>query len=139
MGERRSLTRQRSFLRGRVFFINRQDSENCLIRDISLRGTRIMSSDLVTTPGLIDLHIPRRSQAIRARVEWRRGNELGLNFPEAATSPPESVNLVQRIAQLEIERASLQRMVQRLKSKRLHAGSAEPVSPPRAFCGIVEV
>ena len=50
MTERRSVSRQKSFLQGRIFFNNRRTSVDCLIRDISPYGARLIFSDAVTTP-----------------------------------------------------------------------------------------
>jgi hypothetical protein len=38
MSERRTSSRQKAFLQGRIFFNNRRTSVDCLIRDISEQG-----------------------------------------------------------------------------------------------------
>jgi hypothetical protein len=108
----------KNLLRGRVYFDNRRESIDCLVGDISAQGARIIFSDEVTIPDFIDLNIPQREQTIHACVEWHVGNELGLSFIDAAhasSAPLEfGYYLARRVAQLELELASLRRAIKRL-------------------------
>ena len=120
MGERRRSERQKSFLRGCVYFNKRRGAIDCLIRDISDSGARIIFSDTVNVPDLIDLYIPQKERTVRARVQWRHGDEIGLAFPDAARAAggsPAAGELAQRVSQLETEIASLRRVLKRLKSE----------------------
>ncbi|MGD0024581.1 MAG: PilZ domain-containing protein [Xanthobacteraceae bacterium] len=120
MGERRRSVRQKSFLRGCVYFNKRRGAMDCLIRDISDSGARIIFSETVSVPDVVDLYIPQKEQTVRARVQWRHGDEIGLAFPDAAGaagSSPAAGELAQRVSQLETEIASLRRMLKRLKSE----------------------
>jgi hypothetical protein len=83
MAERRRSVRKKSFLRGCVYFNKRRSAIDCLIRDISDQGARIIFSGAVNVPDVVDLYIPQKEQTIRARVQWRRGDEVGLAFREA--------------------------------------------------------
>ncbi len=120
MGERRRSVRNKSFLRGCVYFNKRRGALDCLIRDLSDSGARIIFSDSVSVPDVVDLYIPQKERTVRARVQWRHGYEIGLDFPASTRtqeSPPVPAigDLAQRVAQLETEIASLQRMVRRLR------------------------
>jgi PilZ domain len=126
MGERRGSRRQKSFLRGCIYFDRRRGAMDCLIRDLSDEGARIIFSDAVNVPDSVDLYIPHKEQTLRARVKWRRGDEVGLAFAEAnpvAASSPQESELTQRIAQLEGEIAALQRSLKKLKRER--SGNSE--------------
>jgi PilZ domain-containing protein len=116
MDERRASRRQKSFLRGIVYFDKRRSETACLVRDLSEDGARIILSQTVTIPDLIELDIPQREQTVIARVEWRRADEAGLSFskPGMATSQRED-QLIKRIAELEAEIATLERTIRRLK------------------------
>jgi hypothetical protein len=118
MSERRRSVRQKSFLRGCVYFDKRRSAADCLIRDISDEGARIIFSDAVTVPDIIELYIPQKEQTLRARVQWRHGHEIGLGFSTAvsAGATPEA-DLAQRVEKLEQEIASLKRMFRRLKGE----------------------
>ncbi len=115
MVERRQSTRQKSFLRGTVYFNNRRHAFDCLVRDISDKGARIIFSDTVSVPDLVDLYIPQKEQTVRAHVQWRHGDEIGLAFPDAIRAA--DGKLAARVAQLESEVASLRRALKRLKNE----------------------
>ncbi len=119
MAERRRSIRQKSFLRGCVYFNKRRGALDCLIRDISGAGARIIFSDTVSIPNVVDLYIPQKEQTVRAQVQWRHGDEIGLAFPDAwlaADAAPGSAELARRVAQLEGEIAALRRAFKQLKS-----------------------
>ncbi len=119
MGERRGSRRSKSFLRGFVYISRKRGALACLIRDLSDKGARIIFSDTVTLPDVLDLYIPQRDRTLRARVEWRRNDEIGLAFTEAERSSdgsPGDVQVVQRVAMLEAEIASLRALVKQLKA-----------------------
>ena len=120
MAERRRSVRKKSFLRGCVYFNKRRSAIDCLIRDISDQGARIIFSGAVNVPDVVDLYIPQKEETIRARVQWRRGDEVGLAFREAETtrqaSPlPQPGDLAQRVAELEAEMTALRRTLRQLK------------------------
>jgi hypothetical protein len=116
MDERRASRRHKSFLRGVVYFDKRRSETACLVRDLSEDGARIVLSQTITIPDIIELQIPQREQVVAARVEWRRADEAGLSFckAEMATTPRED-QLLKRIADVEAEIAALQRTIRRLK------------------------
>lgn len=116
MNERRASRRQKSFLRGVVYFDKRRSETACLVRDLSEDGARIVLSQTITIPDVIELQIPQREQTLSARVQWRRADEVGLSFsrPDTATTPREN-QLIKRIAELEAEITTLERTIKRLK------------------------
>jgi hypothetical protein len=121
--ERRRSARQKSFLRGMIHFNNRRSAVDCLVRDISPYGARLIFSDAVTTPDVIDLYIPQKEQTLRVHVIWRHGQEVGVAFaqaqlePAAATAEPGSAEhaLADRVAKLELEIAGLKRILKKMK------------------------
>ncbi len=117
MKERRTISRSRSFLQGRIFFDHGRSSVDCLIRDISADGARIKFSDAVATPDVVELYIPHRGETLVARVKWRGDGELGLSFkpPAADHGPfiePATENLAARVKRLEEEMRVLRRMLE---------------------------
>jgi PilZ domain len=120
MSERRGSIRQKSFLRGCVYFNKRRSAVDCLIRDISDDGARIVFSEAVSVPDVVELYIPQKEQMLRSRVQWRHGDEIGLAFGDALAGPGDPVQsreLAERVAALETELAALKRMVKRLRSE----------------------
>jgi hypothetical protein len=124
--ERRKSTRQKSFLRGMIYFNNRRNAVDCLIRDISTYGARLIFSDAVTVPDVLELYIPQKEQTLRIHVTWRHGQEVGVAFTQAApidsvaepgepgSSPGQA--LAERVARLEMEMAGLKRVLKKMKA-----------------------
>ncbi len=119
MKERRKNTRRKSLLRGRIYFNNHKNSVDCLIRDISPDGARLVFSDAVTIPDVVDVYIPQKEQTLRAHAHWRIGHELGVTFGPTAEPAPEQLpaaeDLKGRIERLEAELALLKRTLIKLK------------------------
>ena len=106
----------KEFLARVVYFDKRRSETACLVRDLSEDGARIVLSQTITIPDVIELQIPQREQTLSARVQWRRADEVGLSFskPDTATTPREK-QLIKRIAELEAEITTLERTIKRLK------------------------
>ena len=121
MGERRNARRSKSFLQGFVYVSRKRGALACLIRDLSDKGARIIFSDTVTLPDMVELYIPQREQTLRAEVQWRRNDEIGLAFIAAEReldATPSAGEVVQRVALLEAEIASLRALLKRLKNEK---------------------
>ena len=117
--ERRRAARQKSFLRGMIYFNNRRSAVDCLIRDISSFGARVIFSDSVQTPDVLDLYIPQKEQTLRAHVIWRHGTEVGVGFEQAPPSdqPGETAgDLAERVTRLEAELAAMKRILKKLRA-----------------------
>jgi len=109
-----------------IYFNNRRNAVDCLIRDISPYGARLIFSDSVTTPDVLELYIPQKEQTLRVHVIWRHGQEVGVAFAQAAhvdpaaepgdpgSSPGQA--LAERVARLEMEIAGLKRILKKMKT-----------------------
>jgi hypothetical protein len=115
MNERRTARRMKSFLRGFVYFDKKRGACSCLIRDMNEEGARIIFSEAITLPEIVNLHIPQKDQTLRARVSWRRGDEIGLAFTAEATDMPGREELMARVTQLEGEILKLRHALKKLK------------------------
>jgi PilZ domain-containing protein len=116
--ERRKSSRQKSFLHGCIYFNNRRSAIDCLIRDISHEGARLVFSQTATIPDVIDLHIPQKDQMLRAHVHRRTSGEVGVSF-DAAHAPvatAENDDLGARVERLEADVATLKRIIKRLRA-----------------------
>lgn len=120
MHERRSASRYKSFLQGRIFFNNRRSSIDCLIRDFSDSGAKLKFDSMISVPDMVELFIPSKEETYRARVAWRSTDELGVsfNFDEASPSLAPGIpqaDLPARIQKLEQDLAVLQRKFNELQ------------------------
>ena len=108
----------KSFLKGRIN--NGLTDVDCVIRDLSVKGAMLSCSGGITMPGVIDLHIPLKKKTMRAKVDWRRGDEIGVSFIDDLPLLPEvdkDTHLTERVAKLEAEIESLGKMLVQLRRK----------------------
>ena len=80
MRERRRTPRPKCLLRGRIYFNKGRSSIDCLIRDISYEGARVVFSDPVNIPDAVELYIPKHNRTVHALVRWRHADQIGLAF-----------------------------------------------------------
>ena len=112
--------RQRTFLKGTVYYDNRRASIECVIRDISDSGARLSFEHPVVVPDNIELFIPQKQETLRARVQRRGPNEIGIAFEVERSADPRRVSdveLQKRVEMLEAEIIALKRLVGKLKAK----------------------
>jgi hypothetical protein len=118
MAERRASARQRSLLRGCIYFNNRCSAVDCLVRDLSTGGARLILSEHVSIPDNIELYIAQKCQTLRAHVQWHQGDEAGVAFAQAGQAPSPGSNLSDELAdrmhKVEAELAALRKLVKRL-------------------------
>jgi hypothetical protein len=116
--DRRRIARQKSFLRGTIYFNNRLNAADCLVRDISQFGARLIFENSLTIPDALELHIPQKDQTLRINVIWRHDREVGVAFAQASQvdAAADSGELAYRVARLEMELAGLKRMLKKLKT-----------------------
>ncbi|KMO20067.1 PilZ domain-containing protein [Methylobacterium platani] len=115
MSELRRETRLRTFLKGRILFNNGNSSMDCLVRDLSGSGARLMLSQTATLPEGFDLYIPAKERTHKATLRWRREDSIGVTFAEETARAPapeaDPAALLARIQDLEAENASLRRQL----------------------------
>lgn len=114
--EQRKQPRLRVLLKGRIYFNNGSSSIDCLVRDMSATGARLMLSETATLPEKFDLYIPQKERTYRASLRWRREDGIGVTFDEGDnarqdTAVPEMTvsALLRRVTELETENAVLKR------------------------------
>lgn len=129
MTERRIAARQRSFLQGRIFYNNRRSSVDCLVRDVSETGAKLVFPGAVTLPDIVEIYLSNKEEVRRAKVQWRRGNEMGVGFgfdeggnQDAAAS----TDVFGRVLKLESDYAALRKTVSELRAE-VRKMRSEPV------------
>jgi len=112
--------RHRTFLKGTLYYDNRRASIECVIRDLSDSGARLTFDNPVAVPENVELFIPHKQQTLRARVQRRGPNEIGIAFEVVRSAEPRrdsDVELQKRVETLEAEIVALKRLVSKLKAK----------------------
>lgn len=127
MDEKRSASRQKSFLRGIVYFGSSPCAVECLVRDISETGARLKFQLPPAPCDALDLHIPIKGQKLHAQVRWQQNDEIGIAFtamPSVAARPsaiPATTGsyeeLAERVQRLETELAVLLQLMRKLQQK----------------------
>src|SRR4029450_1334666 len=82
----RAAPRMRTLIAAKISFNNGQSALDCLIRNLSDTGAKLIVSAAVTLPECFDLLIPQKSVTRRVRIAWRRDEEIGVRFEDASPS-----------------------------------------------------
>ena len=107
MQDRRKLHRDRTYLGGLIAFDYRGSALECLVRNLSEDGAKIVFSEAAAVPAEFDLMIQRKGEARRAQVVWRDETQAGIRFSHAEDEERVSFETMQRIKKLEAERNAL--------------------------------
>ena len=132
MAERRTAARKKSFLQGRIYYNNQRSSVDCLVRDISERGAKLVFSDTVTIPDLVELYLPGKEEVHRVRLQWSKGDEIGVGFSrtdgaDGAVAEATSTDLFGRVHKLESECVALKKKIAELRAELRRLRSGETV------------
>lgn len=114
MRERRGFPRGRTYLGGRLTFNNQYCAVDCLVRNMSRNGAKLVFEGTVLLPGEIDLVLPQKGERRRARLVWRQQDEAGIAFLQASGEGVVPLAMARRIKQLEADRSALQARVAEL-------------------------
>ena len=119
--EKRSESRKKTFMKGRILFNGGASSMDCLIRDMSEHGARLELTDTAILPEVFDLYILHKDTTYRSNVRWRNGGNFGVSFgnvarseapaPAPASAPVDVAALQRRILELEVENATLRSLI----------------------------
>jgi len=110
MLERRKTQRFPAFLGGVIMFAQDRASAECIIRNRSDGGARLIVHNSSFVPDEFELMIPQRQATLRARTRWRGYDELGIEFFHAdEDGSTRDTNAARRIKRLELENRRLKR------------------------------
>ena len=114
MRERRQYQRGRTYLGGRLAFNNQYCAIDCLVRNMSQNGAKLVFEGTALLPGEFELTLPQKGESRRARVIWRQQDAAGIAFLPAREESVASIAVARRIKRLEADRAALQARVAEL-------------------------
>ncbi|MER2268535.1 PilZ domain-containing protein [Methylobacterium oxalidis] len=107
MQERRRTPRRRSYIGATIVFNNRCSTIDCLIRDISDDGARLIFSDTVNAPEQFDLVINKMGETRRAQMAWRQADQAGVTFLRQSATDWAKLGHARRLGEVEAERTAL--------------------------------
>jgi len=108
MLERRKLQRWPAYWAGRISFSRTDSAADCLVRNTSARGAKLVMRGAVFVPREFELDIPKHGVVYRAKVIWRRSEQIGVAFERVeAPDPALRVAEEKRLRQLQREAAAL--------------------------------
>jgi hypothetical protein len=119
MIERRQVQRGRTFLGGSIEFGHPGFTIECVVRDMSPNGAKLIFSDAISVPNEVDLVIARHGRTHRSHFVWRRGSEAGISFPDAEVkSRVVSLDQARRRKSAENDRERLQARIAEVTRER---------------------
>lgn len=118
MIEQRQTLRKRVIYSGVVTFNERRSSLDCVIRNFSDDGAKIEFDNPALLPDEIDLVIPKKNRAFRAKMVWAAAGQAGLTFRSISRDQPVPLDLARRLRLCESERRDLQSRLAQLLSER---------------------
>ncbi len=80
IAEKRGARRQRILKDGKIVFNNLSSVLNCAIRDFSETGAKLMCKNQQAVPAQFSLLTLTDGQIRDARVKWRHGDLIGIEF-----------------------------------------------------------
>ena len=112
MQDRRKEGRSPSYLGGQITTDRRLISIECVVRNTSGRGARLVVPSATLVPEIFELHIPKKNSAYRVRTCWRGADGVGVEImPLDAADAPIPLTLARRLKILEAENAALRRQL----------------------------
>jgi hypothetical protein len=110
MDERRHEPRLRSLLGGRITFRRLQSTMDCTVRNIAPHGALLVFPHTAVMPGEFSLHIPQRSETLKAEVIWRRHDRAGVALTDLEKFDV-PIDTARRIRRLQAENRRLRRQL----------------------------
>jgi hypothetical protein len=80
IADRRLAPRLKTLLTGILVFDENGTTMDCLVRNLSAYGARLVLADAFRLPDEFNLRVPHHDQTHRAKVIWRRGDDAGVSL-----------------------------------------------------------
>lgn len=116
--DRRHIDRARVIYGATIAFNDRQSTLDCVVRNFSPSGAKIVLENPALLPDQIDLSIARKGCSFLADIVWRSEKEAGLSFRQLGeTNAPVPLDWARRLRACEADRRSLKSRLQQLSSE----------------------
>jgi hypothetical protein len=112
MLNRRKTQRYPAYLGGRIVFDRQFATIDCLVRNVTEAGARLVFDNTTFVPKTFDLTIPRRNMTYPVHARWRRFGEMGVEIEPrpAASATVIPIALARRLRKLQRDHAALQQI-----------------------------
>ena len=114
MTDRRAEARQRTYLGAQVVFNRRLNIYDCLVRDMSESGARLLFAHPAMIPDNFEVTFNRGGESRRAEVKWRSKFAAGVRFASGQAAPYVSLEATRKIRRLEKEQSALKARIAEL-------------------------
>jgi hypothetical protein len=113
MQERRREQRRRTYLGGKVIFNNRMSIVDCLVRNTSDSGARLVLENATVVPTSFQLDVPCRDKTYRATLKWRSHDQTGVELAVAKQADdPAPFERDEEVSRLKKGNAALRRYLE---------------------------
>src|SRR3712207_7668963 len=85
MQDRRKTARRRTYFGGQIEFNQHSSLMDCVVRNVSQDGAKLVFTNTAAVPQEFSLAIPRQNRIFRARMIWRKANEAGVALDRKST------------------------------------------------------
>jgi hypothetical protein len=86
--ERRVSPRQRCLNGAKIVFNNNSSVIDCVVRDLSPQGARLLVASPVGIPDRFDLRIDRSGACHPSKITWRANSQIGVRFSSLLDDQP---------------------------------------------------
>jgi hypothetical protein len=83
MQERRQSQRLRSLRAGKILFNNKRSVIDCMVRNLSRKGTCLLVASVVGIPSAFDLLLEGEATSRPCNTVWHAANKIGVEFSGA--------------------------------------------------------
>jgi hypothetical protein len=109
MDERRKFQRGRTYLGGRIAYDKPFTTDDCLVRNLSENGAKIVFSGKAMIPNEFDLTLRETGETRRVRIVWRKDLQAGVAHAGTQAEPTLPREAARRIRTLESDRDAMAR------------------------------
>lgn len=126
METQQDLIPRKTFLAGVIYFDQRKQTVNCIVRELSAKSATLACQDATAIPtNIVELYIPNQNEFLLAEIKERAGTEVRVVFKQIHdTAPTESApsEVFRRLRLLEAEVGQLRRIVDELRETKTRFG-----------------
>jgi len=115
--DRRAAARMPTGVQAKAIFAD--TSKDCSVVDFTNKGARLQLQGFTALPDKFELYVPDRQASLRATVQWRVADEVGVLFDGPRAGASQDLGLHSAVEKLEARIARLEAIVASLSAPRV--------------------